>query len=52
MIVEFLTSNEFFAYFIMSMSLAFMAAAMWVMYDLDKDDEKINKNKKNKFKKA
>ncbi len=37
---------EFFAYFIMSLALAFALISMWVMYDLDKDEKKPRKIKK------
>ncbi len=42
---------EFFAYFIMSLALAFGLMSIWVMYDLDKDDYKKTR-KKTKTKKA
>ncbi len=39
---------EFFAYFIMSMALAFALMSMWVVYDLDRDDKKPRKTKTKK----
>jgi hypothetical protein len=38
-------SVEFFAYFIMSLSLTFVIMSLWVMYDLDRDDKKPRKHK-------
>ncbi len=49
--IDFVTSADFFAIFIMLLALTFGITSMWIMHDLDKDDKKSTP-KKTKLKKA
>jgi hypothetical protein len=41
-------NQEFFAYYIMFLALAFGLMCLWTMYDLDRDDNKKHKRKTKK----
>lgn len=50
--LEFVHTIEFSAFLILFLASMLFATAMWVMHDLDKDDEKNIKHRNKKLKKA